>query len=58
MRKDDRSGLIAINSKFGWLLNGPIPRVDVSVNIISSDLTVMSIEARVSEEKCLTDELH
>ena len=25
IRKDDASGLVAINSKVGWLLNGPIP---------------------------------
>ena len=38
MRKDDRSGLMAINSKFGCLLNGPIPGADKASKINHSFL--------------------
>ena len=34
IRRDDLSRLIAINSKFGWLLNGPVPRDDVLWRIL------------------------
>ena len=39
-------------------MNGPIPNIDVSVNTISSDFTVMKLEARVSEYKMLAEEIH
>ena len=45
IRKDDESGLIAINSKFGWLLNDRVPEYNASNNLISADLTTMRIEA-------------
>ena len=58
IKRDDRSGLVAINSSIGWLLSGPMRNRDVNVNAISSDFTVMKIEARVSEDKLLADEIH
>ena len=59
IRRDDLSGLIAINSKFGWLLNGPVPRVDVWNHVVSTDLTTMRIEAHVTtEEKKLSEVVH
>lgn len=27
VKNNDGSGLVAINSKFGWLVNGPVPRL-------------------------------
>ena len=53
IRKDDASGLVAINSKVGWLLNDPIPHFDASTNLIASDFTVMKLEATVTEDKIL-----
>ena len=58
IRRDNESGLIAINSKFGWLLNGPVPAGDVSCNIISADFTTMRIETYVTEEKQLANEVN
>ena len=59
IKRDDSSGLMAINSVFGWLLNGPVARGNqFSVNLISSDVTVMKIQSYVTEEKNLSNELH
>ena len=49
MRKDLQSGLMAIYSKFGWLLKGSIPGAEIRVNIITSDSTVMTIVTRVRQ---------
>ena len=59
IKRDDSSGLMAINSVFGWLLNGPVARGNqFRVNLISSDVTVMKIQSYVTEEKKLSNELH
>ena len=58
IKRDNWSGLVAINSRVGWLLSGSMRNRGVSMNAISSDFTVMKIEARVSEDKLLADEIH
>ena len=58
VKRDDLSGLVAINSKFGWLLNGPIRGTEASVNAITTDVTVMKIEANINEDQILSKEIH
>ena len=54
VQRDDKSGLIAINSRLGWLLNGPIRRPDSNTNMS----TTMLVEACDTEEKRLSNEVH
>ena len=57
IKKDDDSGMIAINSSFGWLVNGPVaPNKRQNVNFVSSH--VLEIECDISEEKLLSNSIH
>ena len=58
MKRDDASDLVAMNSKFGWLLSGSTYCNDTSINFISTEKTVMKIEASLKEEKQLANEVH
>ena len=59
IKKDDESGLVAIKSSFGWLINGPLDfnrNKDVSVNLVKSH--VLKVRCEVTEEKQLSKSLH
>ena len=57
IKKDDNSGMIAINSSFGWLVNGPVsPYREKTVNLVSSH--VLKIRCDISEEQSLSNSLH
>ena len=59
MKKDDESGLVAIQSSFGWLVNGPFTfnrKQNVSVNLITNH--VLKVQCEVTEEKKLSNILH
>lgn len=55
IKKND-SGLTALNSSFGWLLNGPVPCRNQSsnVNCVTSDVIVMKIQ---SEDVLLSEQV-
>ena len=58
-RKDDNSGLIAINSGLGWLISGPIKdgnKKSSSVNVTTSH--VLKIECEERNDTNLVDHLH
>ena len=62
IRKDDNSGLVALNSAFGWLLSGPVRindevKNDSSVNTIITS-HVMKIEANISADDKLSHEIN
>ena len=57
IKKDDNSGMIAINSSFDWLVNGPVaPNKRQNVNFVSSHM--LEIECDISEEKLLSNSIH
>ena len=58
VKKCNDSGLTAINSVFGWLLSGPVKRRnESSINLVSTDVTVMKISAHVTEDTQLANEI-
>ena len=56
MKKDNNSGLIAISSMFGWLINGPVASKpgESSINCITH---VMSIQSESNEDKILAEKI-
>ena len=60
IKKCNNTGLLAIKSNFGWLLNGSIHfSENSSVNInLAQDVTVMKISSHVSETVQLSEDMH
>ena len=56
-RKDDNSGLIAINSGLGWIISGPVRSDDKSCSINVTTSHVMKLNVRRDDEK-LVDHFH
>ena len=56
MKKDNNSGLIAISSMFGWLINGPVTSKpeESSINCITH---VMSIQSESKEDKIFAEKI-
>ena len=55
--RGDDSGLVAINSKLGWLLNGPV-HVRNATNTLFVEAATMKVEVYTNESKELGEEIH
>ena len=58
LKRDDQSGLVAISSMFGWLINGPIKNEVPfkSVNLVTSH--VMKVQCETKDDKVLSQEIN
>ena len=57
IKKDDNSGLIAINSVLGWLISGPIKSENQSSSVNVTTSHVMKIECEERSDVILTESL-
>ena len=58
LKRDDQSGLVAISSLFGWLVNGPIKNEVPfkSVNLVTSH--VMKVRCETKDDKVSSQEIN
>ena len=58
LKKDNRTGLTAISSMLGWLINGPVNR-DQTTNSVNVNVShVMKVQCEKNEKKLLSEEIN